>query len=129
MEETASGRRMQLNPDSGIITRQSSQSVTETISKIEELLQAKGIQLFAVIDHSGEAEKAGLKMPPTQLLIFGNPKGGTPVMLAAPGSCSAIARTSASSLTLYRISPPESSRNRPAHCSAPFLICSCKYCP
>jgi len=42
--------------------------------------------LFALIDHSGEAEKAGLKMPPTKLLIFGNPKGGTPLMLASPSS-------------------------------------------
>src|SRR5208282_4830494 len=48
------------------------------------ILQFKGAKLFALIDHSGEAEKAGPKMPPTKLLIFGNPKGGTPLMLAAP---------------------------------------------
>jgi uncharacterized protein (DUF302 family) len=51
---------------------------------LETILASKNVKVFAVVDHSGEAEKAGLKMPPTQLLIFGNPKGGTPVMLAAP---------------------------------------------
>ena len=56
----------------------------ETLHRLETLLTAKGIKVFALVDHSGEAEKAGLKMPPTQLLIFGNPKGGTPVMLANP---------------------------------------------
>ncbi|HKE10170.1 MAG TPA: DUF302 domain-containing protein, partial [Myxococcota bacterium] len=44
------------------------------------------VSLFALVDHSGEAEKVGMKMPPTKLLIFGNPKGGTPLMLAAPSS-------------------------------------------
>jgi uncharacterized protein (DUF302 family) len=68
----------------GIISKQSKYSVPQTLDRLETLLQGKGIQIFARIDHSGEAEKAGLKMPPTQLLIFGNPKGGTPVMLAAP---------------------------------------------
>jgi uncharacterized protein (DUF302 family) len=58
--------------------------VDRTIERLEETLQAKGIQLFALVDHSGEAEKAGLHMPPTKLLIFGNPKAGTPLMLAAP---------------------------------------------
>jgi uncharacterized protein (DUF302 family) len=50
------------------------------------ILEAKGITLFAVIDHSGEAEKAGMKMPPTKLLIFGSPKAGTPIMQAAPSA-------------------------------------------
>jgi uncharacterized protein (DUF302 family) len=68
----------------GIISKQSKYSVSETIDRLETLLQTKGIKVFARIDHTGEAEKAGLKMPPTQVLIFGNPKGGTPVMLAAP---------------------------------------------
>ncbi len=54
--------------------------------KLKDSLQAKGATLFALIDHSGEAEKAGLKMPPTKLLIFGNPAAGTPIMLAAPSS-------------------------------------------
>jgi uncharacterized protein (DUF302 family)/uncharacterized membrane protein YidH (DUF202 family) len=71
-------------PTNGIITRPSNHSVDETVAKLESLLQAKGVMLFAVVDHSGEAAKAGLTMPPTKLLIFGKPKGGTPLMLAAP---------------------------------------------
>lgn len=70
----------------GIITRQSSHSVEETVAKLEAMLREKGIKLFAIVDHSGEAASAGLKMPPTKLLIFGNPKGGTPLMLAAPST-------------------------------------------
>ena len=73
-----------MNSGEGIITKPSKYSVPETLHRLETILTAKGIQVFALVDHSGEAEKAGLKMPPTQLLIFGNPKGGTPVMLAAP---------------------------------------------
>jgi uncharacterized protein (DUF302 family) len=68
----------------GIETISSSHSVDETVRRLEELLRAKNITLFAIIDHSGEAEKAGLHMPPTKLVIFGNPKVGTPVMIAAP---------------------------------------------
>lgn len=70
----------------GIISRSSKYSVADTIQRLQIILKGQGIKIFALIDHSGEAEKAGLKMPPTQLLIFGNPKGGTPVMLAAPAS-------------------------------------------
>lgn len=72
-------------PD-GIISKASKYSVPETLHRLETILTEKGIKVFARVDHSGEAEKAGLKMPPTELLIFGNPKGGTPVMLAAPTS-------------------------------------------
>jgi uncharacterized protein (DUF302 family) len=72
--------------DSGIISKLSDHSVDETVEKLKTILQAKGITLFALVDHSGEAAKAGLKMPPTKLLIFGNPKGGTPLMLASPSS-------------------------------------------
>ncbi|RSL19431.1 uncharacterized protein (DUF302 family) [Edaphobacter aggregans] len=68
----------------GIITHPSPYTVPETLDRLESLLQAKNIKVFTRVDHSGEAEKAGLQMPPTQLLIFGNPKGGTPIMLAAP---------------------------------------------
>ena len=67
----------------GIINKPSNHSVDQTVDKLKNILQAKGITLFALIDHSGEAEKVGMKMPPTKLLIFGNPKGGTPLMLAA----------------------------------------------
>jgi uncharacterized protein (DUF302 family) len=68
----------------GIIDIPSNHSVDETVERLKAILQSKGITLFALIDHSGEAEKVGMKMPPTKLLIFGNPKGGTPLMLAAP---------------------------------------------
>jgi uncharacterized protein (DUF302 family) len=67
----------------GFISKLSPHSVPETIQRLRALLKSKGVAIFALIDHSGEAEKAGLKMRPTQLLIFGNPKGGTPLMLAA----------------------------------------------
>ena len=70
----------------GIINIPSNHSVDETVEKLKEILQAKGISLFALLDHSGEAEKIGLKMRPTRLLIFGSPKAGTPVMIAAPSS-------------------------------------------
>ena len=72
--------------DNGIITKPSNHSVDEIVEKLKGILQAKGITLFALVDHSGEAAKAGLSMPPTKLLIFGNPKGGTPLMLASPSS-------------------------------------------
>jgi len=68
----------------GLVTLKSAHSVDETVAKIRALLEAKQIREFALIDHSGEAEKAGLAMPKTQVVIFGNPKGGTPLMLAAP---------------------------------------------
>jgi uncharacterized protein (DUF302 family) len=73
-----------MNTGDGIVSKPSKYSVPETLHRLETILTAKGIKVFALVDHSGEAEKAGLKMPPTQLLIFGNPKGGTPVMLANP---------------------------------------------
>jgi uncharacterized protein (DUF302 family) len=68
----------------GLKNVQSSHSVDETVAKIETLLQEKQIKLFAKVDHSGEATLAGFTMRPTKLLIFGNPRGGTPLMLAAP---------------------------------------------
>ena len=78
------GETMEPQSDSGIVTCQASLSVDETVAKLQALLEQRKIKLFALVDHGGEAAKAGLKMPPTKLLIFGNPKGGTPVMLAAP---------------------------------------------
>ncbi|MGD1024716.1 MAG: DUF302 domain-containing protein [Candidatus Sulfotelmatobacter sp.] len=68
----------------GIVDAPSNHSVDETVARLKNILQSKGITLFALIDHSGEAKKVGMQMPPTKLLIFGNPKGGTPLMLAAP---------------------------------------------
>jgi uncharacterized protein (DUF302 family)/uncharacterized membrane protein YidH (DUF202 family) len=72
------------SPANGIINIPSNHSVDQTVDKLKSILQAKGVTLFALVDHSGEAEKAGLQMPPTKLLIFGSPKAGTPLMLAAP---------------------------------------------
>ena len=73
-----------MNSADGIITKSANCTVEEAINKIKSLLVIRGITLFAAIDHSGEAETAGMKMPDTKLLIFGNPKGGTPLMLASP---------------------------------------------
>ena len=70
--------------NNGIVNKPSKHSVDETLAKLQEILHAKGIAVFALIDHSGEAAKVGMKMRPTKLLIFGNPKGGTPLMVAAP---------------------------------------------
>ena len=70
--------------DSGIIDVSSRYSVPETLARLQSILKEKAVTVFALIDHSGEAERAGLKMRPTQLLIFGSPKGGTPLMVAAP---------------------------------------------
>jgi len=61
----------------GIVHKPSNHSVDETLRKLQAILEGKGIAVFAMIDHSGEAEKVGMKMRPTKLLIFGNPKGGT----------------------------------------------------
>jgi uncharacterized protein (DUF302 family)/uncharacterized membrane protein YidH (DUF202 family) len=72
--------------DNGIIHKPSNHSVNDTVERLESILQAKGVRLFALIDHGGEAENVGMKMHPTKLLIFGSPKAGTPLMLAAPSS-------------------------------------------
>ncbi|MBZ5683518.1 MAG: DUF302 domain-containing protein [Acidobacteriia bacterium] len=68
----------------GLIQVVSRFSSEETIRRLQSAFAEKGLQVFALIDHSGEAEKVGLKMPPTKLLIFGSPKAGTPLMVAAP---------------------------------------------
>lgn len=68
----------------GIVDISSNHSVDQTVEKLKGILQAKGVKLFAMVDHSGQAEKVGLKMSPTKLMIFGSPKAGTPLMLAAP---------------------------------------------
>jgi uncharacterized protein (DUF302 family)/uncharacterized membrane protein YidH (DUF202 family) len=82
------GRETTMAPQTnkGIIDKPSNHSVEQTVEKLKSLLQSKGVTLFALVDHSGEAEKVGLKMRPTKLLIFGSPKAGTPLMLAAPSS-------------------------------------------
>jgi uncharacterized protein (DUF302 family) len=68
----------------GLVLVRSRHSVDETVQRLQAALIGKGMQVFAVIDHSGEAQKVGLKMRPTKVLIFGSPKGGTPLMVAAP---------------------------------------------
>jgi uncharacterized protein (DUF302 family) len=68
----------------GIVAIPSNHSVDETVEKLKSILNAKDITLFALVDHSGEAAKVGMAMPPTKLLIFGSPKAGTPIMLSAP---------------------------------------------
>ena len=68
----------------GVVTKASPRSLTETVERLQAVIRARGLMMFALIDHSGEAERAGLAMPPTKLLIFGSPKGGTPLMLASP---------------------------------------------
>lgn len=71
-------------PDNGIASLASKYSVPETLDRLESVLASHNVNVFARIDHSGEAERVGMKMLPTQLLIFGNPKGGTPLMVASP---------------------------------------------
>lgn len=77
---------MTLTTGKGITEMPSNHSVDETVAKLTGILEAMGVTLFAVVDHSGEAEKASLKMPATKLLIFGSPKAGTPIMQAAPSA-------------------------------------------
>jgi uncharacterized protein (DUF302 family)/uncharacterized membrane protein YidH (DUF202 family) len=77
---------MRMATGKGMIDRASNYSVEQTVDRVKNILQSKGVTLFALIDHSGEAKKVGMKMPATKLLIFGNPKAGTPLMLASPSS-------------------------------------------
>jgi uncharacterized protein (DUF302 family) len=72
--------------NNGIVNKPSKHSVEQTVEALQNILKSKGVAVFALIDHSGEAEKVGLKMRPTKLLIFGNPRAGTPLMLASPSS-------------------------------------------
>jgi uncharacterized protein (DUF302 family) len=72
--------------DRGIVDVPSTHTVEETVDRLKGILAERGLTLFALIDHSGEAEKVGLHMPPTRLLVFGSPRSGTPLMLAAPST-------------------------------------------
>jgi uncharacterized protein (DUF302 family) len=85
-EDTMSSPGPIVQKEGGIISIPSNHSVDETVDKLKNILQSKQVTLFALIDHGGEAAKVGMKMPPTKLLIFGNPRGGTPLMLAAPST-------------------------------------------
>jgi uncharacterized protein (DUF302 family) len=75
---------MTSRPDNGVIHLRSPYSFANTLQRLESVITAKGITIFARIDHSGEAAKVGLTMAPTELLIFGSPKSGTPLMVASP---------------------------------------------
>ena len=75
---------MNSTPIPGLVSIRSQHSVDEILARLTAFLDTNGVKLFAVIDHSGEAAAAGLTMPPTKVVIFGNPKAGTPLMLAAP---------------------------------------------
>ena len=75
---------MEKDKNNGLVVIASQYPMAETLNRLESAFAQKGLKLFSVIDHSGEAEKAGLKMNPTKVLIFGSPKAGTPLMIAAP---------------------------------------------
>jgi len=71
-------------PPNGIITKPSNVSVAATMDKLENALKSKGVTIYARIDQQKEASKSGLELPPTELLIFGNPKAGVPIMKSHP---------------------------------------------
>jgi len=75
---------MSTSAQNGLIHLASKYSVADTLRRLEELLQQKGLTVFAKVDHSGEAAKVGLELRPAKLLIFGSPKSGTPLMQASP---------------------------------------------
>jgi uncharacterized protein (DUF302 family) len=77
---------MSIQEKNGIASRPSNHSVEATVAKLQAMLREKGVAVFALIDHAGEAKKVGMEMPPTQLVIFGSPKAGTPLMQAAPSA-------------------------------------------
>src|SRR4029077_6591021 len=75
---------LNMSDDRGIIHKTGPHFLDRTVTKLTEILLSKGLTLFALVDHSGEAEKVGMKMRPAKLFIFGSPRAGTPLMLAAP---------------------------------------------
>lgn len=79
-----SGSRYMNNTDNGIVHIATTDSVDEVVNRLKTILETSGVKLFALIDHSGEAAKVGMELPATKLLIFGNPKAGTPLMVASP---------------------------------------------
>jgi uncharacterized protein (DUF302 family) len=84
--ETSSRQGGRVDPDSvpGIINKLSPDSVAVTLAKLTELVEARGMKVFTIVDHSGEAIHNGLQLRPTKLVIFGSPISGTPVMEASP---------------------------------------------
>jgi uncharacterized protein (DUF302 family) len=106
-------------PDNGLVSVASDHSVPETLDRLESLVRSKGLMVFARIDFGGDAARAGLQMPPTQMLIFGNPKAGTPLMLAAPSVAidlplKALARQDASGRVWLTYNAPEYLKHRHA---------------
>jgi uncharacterized protein (DUF302 family) len=75
---------MSVSPGEGLVTRRCRRSLEETQERLEGMLRANGVTIFATVDHSGEAAKVGMAMRPTKLVIFGHPKAGTPLMIASP---------------------------------------------
>ena len=73
-----------VDPDTGTITKTAPGAVAETVTKLTDLVEDRGMEVFAIIDHSGEATRHGLDLRDTKLVIFGSPTGGTPVMQASP---------------------------------------------
>src|SRR5258708_34378898 len=80
-EPTASGTPPSVE---GIVTRPSPFSVEETVERFQGVILSRNLTLFAQIDHSGEARRVGLRMQEAHVLIFGNPKGVTPLMIPSP---------------------------------------------
>jgi len=75
-----------VQPGQGLTRIESRYSVDDTVRRVLELLGAKGVKIFTIVDHAGEAAQVGLSMRPTKVVIFGSPKAGTPLMLAAPST-------------------------------------------
>jgi uncharacterized protein (DUF302 family) len=73
-----------MTDQAGVVTKDSPLSVTDTVARLTEVATSKGLKVFAVIDHSGEAQAAGLELRDTKVVIFGSPAAGTPVMQAVP---------------------------------------------
>lgn len=73
-----------LFPETDVVSKSSSASVSDTVDRLVDLVEARGMMVFVVIDHSGEAERNGLELRNTKVVIFGSPAAGTPVMQAAP---------------------------------------------
>jgi uncharacterized protein (DUF302 family) len=84
MPETSESTPVARSTADGVVTKLSPSSVADTVARLSSIIEAKGLKLFAVVDHSGEAERVGLELRDTKLVIFGSPQAGTPVMVSAP---------------------------------------------
>jgi len=73
-----------MKPAEGVVTRPSAYGFAETLARLDRALERRQLEIFARFDHSGAAKRVGLTMPDTQVVVFGNPKSGTPLMLASP---------------------------------------------